>query len=521
VNGFERLVDDALALLWATHPVTASFAGEVAYDAALPPVGANAIERERAELDSLARRLEDVAVPSNPGARIDARFMRAFVEQTRAELAARTRLHNPAWYTGEAAFGIIALLLRDEESRDDHALHARIAAIPELFAAGRSQLHDRPLPRGWVERARVESLALVRLLRVALPLHPWATPAKARALDAAVDAVERFAAALSNREDADPACGATYLTSLMQSVHGLAETSAELERRAASAYAIALAELEEAAARTDASATWREQLARLAAIVPEPGGTLDAFRMWNARASDDARTLLAPQTNDALTFAPLPHWARVVAADLYFLFYRSPAARRPRAGNTYWVDGEPSIATIKLVHAVHHGSVGHHTQNAYARGAASRFARVAGTDGASALALLSAGTMVEGWACYAEDLMAEIPGFYTPAERMQLQYFTLRNIACCLADIRLHTSVWSIDEMQRFYRDDVAFAPSRIVAETTRNSIFPGSRLMYWTGTTQIAELRARSPLLASTFHDRLLSFGSAPVAWIGEEMDA
>ena len=173
------------------------------------------------------------------------------------------------------------------------------------------------------------------------------------------------------------------------------------------------------------------------------------------------------------------------------------------------------------MHAVHHGSIGHHTQNARAREAASRFGRIAGTDGASGLALLSAGTLVEGWACYAEDLMAELPDFYTPLERLQLEYFTLRNIACCLADIRLHAGIWSPGEMQRFYRDDVAFAPSRIVSETTRNSIFPGSRLMYWTGTAAIAELRARSPLSPRAFHDRLLSFGSAPVAWIAAEFDA
>ncbi len=521
MSAFARLVDDALALLWATHPVTASFAGEVSYDAALPPAGATAIEQERDRLDALALRLEGVALPSDPAARIDERFVRALVEQTRAELAVRPRVHNPAWYTGEAAFGIIALLLRADELRDDRALRARIAAMPDFFAAGCSHLGDRPLPHVWVERARVEARALVRLLRVALPLHPWAPLGNARDIETAVAAVERFAAALANRPDADPACGSAYLASLMQCVHGLTDTPAALEQRAASAFVTALAALEESAARLDASATWREQLARLGEIMPEAGCTLDAFRVWNARASDDAGALLTAATDYTLTFARLPEWARAVANDLYFLLYRSPAARQPGTGSTYWVDGEPSLAALKLVHAVHHGSIGHHTQNAFARNAASRFARIAGTDGASALALLSAGTMVEGWACYAEDLLDEIPGFYTPAERLQLRYFTLRNIACCLADVRLHTGVWSLDDMQRFYRDDVAFAPARIVAETTRNSIFPGSRLMYWTGTTQIAALRARSPLPARAFHDRLLSFGSVPVAWIGDEINA
>ncbi len=521
MNAFEELARDALAHLWHMQPVTASFAGEVSWDARLPDAGASALADERAVFDTLAQRLDDVEVPGSAAARIDARFMRTFFDQARAELAERPRHYNPAWYTGEAAFGIISLLLRPDALRDDASLDARMAAIPDYFAAGRAHLASRPLPHPWVERARTEAFALARLLRVALPLHPWAPLGKTHAIEAAAEAAERFAAALAECEDADPACGAPYLAALMERVHGLAQTPAELERRAETAFAQSLAALEESAARLEPESSWREQLAQLANVMPSEGRTLEAFVDWNERTNDSARPLVTPASDYGLTYAPLPAWARTVAADLYFLFYRSPAARAPGRGSTYWVEGEPNVATIKLVHAVHHGSIGHHTQNARARSAASRFAQIAGTDGASGIALLSAGTLVEGWACYAEDLMAELSDFYTPLERLQLEYFTLRNIACCLADVRLHAGVWSLEEMQRFYRDDVAFAPSRIVSETTRNSIFPGSRLMYWTGTTAIAELRARSPLPARAFHDRLLSFGSAPVAWIATEFDA
>jgi ketosteroid isomerase-like protein len=519
VNAFDELVDDALALVWQTQPVTASFAGELAFDALLPDVAADAIAKERVQLATLAQRLDRIAVPETLGARLDARFMRTYALQAEAERTARPRFHNPAWYTGEAAFGIIALLLRPPDLRDDDALAARIGGIPDFFARGRAHLAGRPLPAAWVERARTEALALARLLRVALPLHPWASHSDPLEIEAGIEAAERFAAALAAREDADPACGEPYLAALMQGVHGLRETPASLERRAADAFAASLAALEKSAARLDPTRSWREQLAALAEIRPSAERTLETYAAWNARTNDAARALVTPETDYALTFEPLPRWARTVAADLYFLFYRSPAARVPGTGSTYWVDGEPSVATIKLVHAVHHGSIGHHTQNARARAAASRFARIAGTDGASGLALLSAGTLVEGWACYAEDLMAEIPEFYTPSERLQLGYFELRNIACCLADVRLHAGIWSLSEMQRFYRDEAGFTPARIVSETTRNSIFPGSRLMYWTGTTQIAALRARSQLPARAFFDRLLSLGSAPVAWLAEEL--
>ncbi len=115
--------------------------------------------------------------------------------------------------------------------------------------------------------------------------------------------------------------------------------------------------------------------------------------------------------------------------------------------------------------------------------------------------------------------MGEIDDFYTPLERLQLTYFELRNIGCCLADLRLHLGTWSLEDMRAFYRDDVGFAESRIWSETTRNSMFPASRLMYWTGSQQIAALRAESTLEARAFHDRLLSYGSTPVAWIADEL--
>ena len=114
---------------------------------------------------------------------------------------------------------------------------------------------------------------------------------------------------------------------------------------------------------------------------------------------------------------------RKISQPLYFLFYRSPPGLNPGAGSVYWVTppgdgrgGVPARPTmlpmVKTIHSVHHGSVGHHTQNTRARAAASRLRRIAGTDCALGLAFLGSGTLIEGWACYVEDLLMEAPGFY-------------------------------------------------------------------------------------------------------------
>ncbi len=517
---FRRLVDDFCAVEWQFHPVDASFCGAAGFDAQLPPSDANAIARERIALSEISNRL-DYAVPHDAGSRLDAKLMDAQIAHRLRMLDERPLQHNPTWATGEVAFGLIALLLRGPDSGSD--LQKRVAAVPDFLAGAAGALAGRPIPADWVTRAQNECGAIARLLD---EIDGVETKPIARAKKA----VAEFATALQGREDADPACGEPYLAFLMQRVHGFSETPAQLESRAAAAFDKLLHELEQDAAQLNPALGWREQLAQLAELGPAPDAVLPSYRKWNDLALEDAATLVSGARDYGLDFRPLPRWAASIAGDLYFLPYRSPRAFDPGTGSIYWIgtyQSEPAevrrahnTAAVKLIHAVHHGSIGHHTQNAAARTSPSKLARFAGTDCASAIAFLSAGTMVEGWACYAEDLMAEVPGFYSPAELLQLKYFELRNIGCALGDIRLHTGAWSLADMRAFYRDVVGFAPARIWNETTRNSIFPGSRLMYWTGVERIKAMRAASRLDAKTFHDRLLSFGAAPLAWISEELD-
>ena len=127
--------------------------------------------------------------------------------------------------------------------------------------------------------------------------------------------------------------------------------------------------------------------------------------------------------------------------------------------------------------------------------------------------------MIEGWACYVQDLMLEVEGFYSASERMLLKQYEMRNAAMCLADLRLHRRVWTLEQVREFYRSEVEVPASRNWAETTRNSIYPATRLMYWLGTRAIKSLRQELAWEPRAFHDALLSFGSVPVAWVADEL--
>ncbi|MGY2893962.1 DUF885 family protein [Deinococcus sp. UYEF24] len=523
------LVDRYLALHARFRPVDATFMGLDGQNGQLPPVGAEALRQEKAELEALLAEAEAfTGEPESAGERLDLFLLRSQLRVTSRELQERPRQHHPAWYTGEAAFGIVGLLLPNERPTDAAAVLARLEQIPGFLAAGAVTLGGLNLPADWVERAQREAEALTALLLRGLPQHPDWQEAWAGAAADAAKAVQAFAAALKPG-DADPASGTDYLEFLMREAHALPYSAAEAERLAEAGFEELRSELETMARQLDISKGWREQLSDLEHQHPALNDVQATYQDWNDRALGAAAGLVTPASDYGLSFEFLPAWAREAAGALYFLFYRSPPAGHPGHGSVYWIFPpgadetvylrSQNVPFIKAVHAVHHGSVGHHTQNARARQADSRLARISATDCASGIAFLAAGTLVEGWACYAEDLLLEHPGFYTPQEELLLKQFEMRNAACCLADVRLHSGKWTLEEMRAFYRDEVGFAPGRVWAETTRNSIYPATRLMYWLGTRIIRELRAELNLPPQTFHDQLLSYGGVPVTLIAQDM--
>jgi uncharacterized protein (DUF885 family) len=407
----------------------------------------------------------------------------------------------------------------------------RLEAMPAFLEAGVQRLGQHAIPNDWIKRAKLECAALIRLLEQGLRLHPFWTEQLAPATRKAIQAAQNFNASLEAHAEIDPACGEESLEFLMRQAHGLPFSPLEAEAFALEGFENTRAELERMAAKLDSSRSWQQQLAALELEHPTLENVIPTYQALQERALEmaDAAGLVTPAKNYGLHFQTLPEWAQTVAGDLYFLFYRSPALGRASSGSHYWVFPpgadinaylrSQNNATIKITHVVHHGSIGHHTQNTRARNSSVKLGQLAGTDCAPGIAMLSGGTMIEGWACYVQDLMLEAEGFYTPQETMLLKQYEMRNAAMCLADIRLHRGIWNLEQMRAFYRDQVEVPPSRLWAETTRNSMYPATRLMYWLGTQAIKNLRQELNWDARDFHDLLLSFGSVPVYWVAEEL--
>jgi len=529
----EPLVKQFLELHLEFHPVDASFMGLEGHDHRLPPADPEATKRELAALKSVQGEVATLPPGINSAERLEAKMLNAQIRVAIRELGQRPRYQNPAWFTGEAAFGLISLLLPSDPGRNPDDLRQRLEAIPEFFQQGEQWLSRQAIPADWVKRAKLECDALVRLLNQGLRLHPFWDERLDSTTGQAVQSIHAFKTSLDSHPDADPAFGEEYLAFLMREAHALPFSPAEAEALALEGFERYKAELERVAAKLDPSRNWREQLTALENNHPALEEVIPSYQRWNATALGlaDKAGLVTPATEYGLNFQTLPEWARSVAGDLYFLFYRSPAAGRPSSGSVYWVfpPGQDvnaylhgqNFSTIKITHVVHHGSIGHHTQNARARASEVRLGQLAGTDCASGIAMLAGGTMIEGWACYVQDLMLEAEAFYTPQEHLVLKHAELRNAAMCLADIRLHRGMWNLGQMRDFYQNEVGIASGRLWGETTRNSIYPATRLMYWLGTRAIRQLRQELGGSPRAFHDRLISYGSVPVYWVAEEMRA
>ena len=117
---------------WALHPVDATFMGDMGRDHRLPPAGPDTLTDELAGIAQLQAILVDCVEPTALGDRLDRAMMLAELTIQKACATHRPRLHNPAWYSDEAAFSVISLRLPQSAPVRHDALSA------DLTASGRS-----------------------------------------------------------------------------------------------------------------------------------------------------------------------------------------------------------------------------------------------------------------------------------------------------------------------------------------------------------------------------------------------
>lgn len=548
-------LDRFFATLYRLRPVDATFIGMHDLDHRMPdwsPAGHEATtgswEGARSALrGSLDGADEDSATVSGDWARIDTSLALSHCDLAIAELSgSHVSRGNPSLAIGEAAFGVIGLVTRDFRPAAQRAswLLQRLRAVPGFLAGALATLRGQPVAGAWRERALREAAATERLLLEGLPI--WcgamalpgdASQAVCEAGELAAGGVHGFAAALGDLQPAvldAPPCGEEMLALCIRRGHWIDRPLGDLRAEARARLAEERARLDERVREVGARDLGDVQ-ARLAERHPSPEGYYQSFGdVWTACRAIAGQHRLVTWPDVPIRYVPIPEWTRMAAPSLYYLYYRSPAPLDPPGIHEYVVSPIEGLddagrerllrawndSVIKLNHVVHHGALGHHVQNWHAARAPSRIGRVAATDCANRIAMLQGGTMAEGWACYATDLMDEV-GFLTPDESVAEQHTRVRLLARAVVDLEFHAGRLGFQDAVRLYVEEVGMAPDAARAETVKNSMFPGTAAMYWLGTQGIHDLRRAMARRLGTafdlraFHDTFLSHGSIPVALI------
>ena len=566
------------------HPVDATFVGIHDHDHRLPAVDEQGVEETVSTLETLRDeagadhqdrddREDDVGRAVRGGregeggggfSSLDRRLVRGFLANRIWEYASGHVLGNPSAHVGDAVFGLMGPLLTDPDASPAaadpsaaalDAVRARLAGVPRFladvregftsgrFRSGAPAAAGTP-PAPWTWRAVRECRGGARFVEQGLDhLAGMGGGAWETERSAASSAFHSFARYLEEEllADAgeDAACGGEAFLRYTGEGHFLDRSPEEVVAHAREEMERTRGWLEEAASDHDAS-TPEEVLARLPDRHPSPDGYLEAYdETWDAMKRVALERDLVTWPDFPIEYVARPRWARAAAPDLYFLFYRSPPAFHRPPVHRYMVapldrglsDEETEAflrsnndSAIKLNHVVHHGGIGHHVQNWHAFRSPSLVGRVAAVDCASRIAMFCGGTMAEGWACYATDLMAEA-GALTDLEQYAEHHGRVRMCARAVVDVELHHGRMSLSEAAAFYRAEAGMSEGAAESEAVKNSMFPGAALMYLVGTDMIHELRRDILRIQGDafelrgFHDAFLSYGSIPVKLIADEM--
>ncbi|MEO7521336.1 MAG: DUF885 family protein [Gemmatimonas sp.] len=561
---------------YARNPVNATFTGVHSFDGELPNWSRAARSAEAVEMRTLHAELSrahplpagGVSESRDAPLALDAELARANLDVRIAEYESGFfHDRNPALWTGEAIFGAVSLMIREFAPAAERlpSLTARLAAVPTFLQSMRDTI-SQPVPERWRDRAVRECDAAAALfgdgldgwLAVSFPRHEVASDSSAArrdesevsdvsdgrreqfdALRTSAHAARTAFAECRSRLEVMPvasddaySAGEKLLGTLLSRGHFCTESPRTLLVRAEAAMMKEQRLLAEALAQHGTD--WTGALATMAADRPAASAYYGAFaRRWEQiRAGVLARDAVTwPQW--PIRYVPIPKWARNAAPALYWLFYRSPAPFDEFRVHEYVVmpvdDTIPADeqqrrlalwnnSVITLNHVVHHGGVGHHVQNWHAvHRSSSRVGTIAAVDCASRIGMFLGGSMAEGWACYATALADEL-GLLSPLESLSEQHTRVRQLARAIVDLRLHLGDWSVSECERYHALHTGMSAEAAAAETTKNSMFPGTALMYWLGTQGILDLRARvrqtrgEAFSLREFHDELLGRGSTPV---------
>jgi uncharacterized protein (DUF885 family) len=525
---FAPLADRIVDALLAANPVAAMVAADHRFDDRLedfaPEAVADRVTMLREASDALAAADVDEL---DAGEQVDHAILQARIDQELFELTqVREHLWNPLVHNQGALFE--ALIERPTAPPEVRLanLGARLALVPDALATSRAALSN--VPQIHLETAAGQFAGTAALVRDGVPRLLAESPALSgdvkSVADQALAAIEEFGGWLRAEAAKD-----------------VDRPSARLGRRLWEARLWHTLDTEMSAAEVMRAAQHRlaelsEQMRETAAAMV--GGPLDDDTVRRALADcadrrPDNATIVGRAT-DALTdttefvrqfelvslvddpcvVKEMPEYARGVA-----VAYCDPPGMLETANvpTFYCISPTPADWSSERVESfyreynddlvrnltIHEAMPGHYLQLAHSR-------RFRGTSRVRAIGF--SGPFVEGWACYAEEVMSET-GYGGLRLKLQQLKTALRSTLNAILDQAVHCDDMSEDEALALMRHK-GFQEDGEAAGKWRRLLLTSTQLStYFVGYAEMSAIgRARPAGIAlRDWHDRMLAYGSPP----------
>lgn len=532
-TAFERLANRALDDILAFDPELATGLGDHRYDDRLTDTRPEAYEEHSRILRARLAEL-DALTPNDLSAdnRVDREILRTAL---RARLFDAEELREQEWnpLLANPGTAIYLLLARDFAPLPDRlrSLAGRLAAVPATLDAARRTLRD--MPRVHIETALVQfggtadllGSVLERALEAAPALRGEIQPLREEALQAIAGHREWLATRLAEA-NRDPRIGPERLAAKLALTLDSATDADAILARAEDDLGRVTERMAELAARMtgrrEGSAEQvREVLDSLAAehlddatLVPFCTAALaEATEFVRERDlvtvyDDPVEVIVMPEIHRGVTVAycdqPGPLETRRTAT--FFAVSPAPADWPAQRIASYYRE-----YNVHMTHnlTVHEAMPGHVVQLSHAnRCNAPTLVR----------ATLWSGSFVEGWAVYAEELMADrgYRGDANDALRMQQLKMQLRTIINAILDVRVHAHGMTEDEAMALMTVRGMQEEGEAAGKWRRALLTSAQLSTYYVGYTEVSglvrDLRAARPGASDReVHDAMLAHGSPP----------
>jgi uncharacterized protein (DUF885 family) len=545
-----RWLDGTLALA----PVAATALGDHTHDSALDDLSATG----RAAASAFSRTVLAELRKIDPAGRSRAEQVDAKILENALgfDLWSRDTLREWAWnpllYTdlaGQALYGLMARAFAPLPDRLRSAT-ARIEKIPALWAQMRANLEPARVPSVHAETAGKQHSGVLSLAQDLVATQAAGLPPADRArLDAAMAALRTASAAQQSWFDTvlipgakgDHRLGAELYDAKLKFLLASPLSRAEIRTRAEAAMAKTRAEMYAQARKILTGRPAAPPLPDRPSVAEEQAAIAAALEVAYAerpardRLVDTAKQTLAAATafvrdRDLITMPDatvqvilMPAFQRGVAVaycdwpgpldkGLPTFYAVSPIPDDWSAAKAESFLREYNDRGIQEI-AIHEAMPGHYVQGAHAN-----------TYPSVLRAALASGSFVEGWAMYAEDLMADV-GFLDGDPLYLLVHLKtrLRAIANAILDQAVHVDDIGKEEAMRLMVERAFQQEGEADGKWVRARVTSGQLSTYFVGYEEHwtlrreAEAKWGADFTLKRYHDSALSFGSPPARFVGQ----